>query len=62
MHHKKLKHTDKVAKCTNEYKSCKYGSEKCWFLHAENINQAYINAKNVIVDRNEENRKNDTDT
>ena len=47
MNHKKSNHVEKVAQCLNETKSCIYGSNKCWFLHTENIKQGYANAKNV---------------
>ena len=60
MQHKKWNHTDKVSKCKNEKNSCRYGTEKCWFLHSANIEQAYKNAKNVIVNENETYSKNDT--
>ena len=43
--HMKLFHFKNVANCRNEYE-CKYGARKCWFLHQENINIAYQNAKN----------------
>ena len=59
MHHKKLFHIEKVLKCSNE--KCKYGSEKCWFLHAENIEQAYKNAKNANLDNVEKYDKKVTD-
>ena len=61
MNHKKQSHTDKVSKCSNENKNCKYGSEKCWFLHTEYIEQAYKIAKNVTMNGNGTGNKNDTD-
>ena len=45
MRHKKIKHVQKVKMCINEKKGCKFGHEKCWFLHNENIEELYKNAK-----------------
>ena len=42
--HMKLFHFENVSNCKNEYE-CKFGPRKCWFLHHENINVAYQNAK-----------------
>ena len=41
MHPKKQHHIEKVSMCTNEKTTCKYGSEKCWFIHTGDIEQAY---------------------
>ena len=43
-HNKKI-HIQLVSKCKNE-EECKFGKKKCWFLHKENIENAYINEKN----------------
>ena len=42
---KKIFHFDNVLNCKNE-NVCKFGPRKCWFIHQENINIAYKNAKN----------------
>ena len=42
--HMKLRHIQFVAGCKNELE-CKYGPKKCWFLHKENIENTYKNAK-----------------
>ena len=42
-HMKKL-HFEKVSSCKNE-NECKFGPRKCWFIHQDNINVAYQNAK-----------------
>ena len=42
-HNKKL-HIQLVSKCKNE-EECKFGPKKCWFLHKEDIENAYINEK-----------------
>ena len=60
MHHKKHHHIDKVSKCNNEKTNCKYGYEKCWFLHTEDIKLAYESAKNVNKNVNGTNTNNDT--
>ena len=46
MLHKKIIHIDKVSKCSNEDKCCKFGSDKCWFIHKENIE--HLNYKHRI--------------
>ena len=43
--HMKSKHIQMVKECKNEIQ-CKFGSRKCWFLHRENLEIAYQNAKN----------------
>ena len=48
MHHKKIKHVDKVKMCMNEKKECIFGSDKCWFLHSENIEDEYNIAKSKV--------------
>ena len=45
MRHKKITHVEKVKMCQNEKQKCIYGYEKCWFLHRENIEDAYTNEK-----------------
>ena len=56
-HHMKTSHIQLVSKCKNE-DQCKYDLEKCWFVHNENIEIAYLNAKNDgqcknrIIDKN----------
>ena len=45
MRHKKIRHVEKVKMCLNDEKHCKYGFEKCWFIHSENIEEAYKSAK-----------------
>ena len=47
MNHKKLIHIDSVSKCSKD--NCIYGAEKCWFVHAENIEQAFEIAKTVTT-------------
>ena len=42
--HIKILHCEKVSNCKNE-NECKFGPRKCWFIHQENINIAYQNAK-----------------
>ena len=60
MKHKKLCHIDSVSKCSNYDKKCKYGSEKCWFLHKEDIEKAFEIAQNVNIDMNRENNMKNT--
>ena len=43
--HMKLMHFQFVAKCKH-VNECKFGPRKCWFIHQENIENAYQNAKN----------------
>ena len=42
--HMKLQHIQFVSKCKNEI-HCRFGAKKCWFIHKENIEIAYENAK-----------------
>ena len=42
--HTKLLHTQFVFNCKNE-DICKFGPQKCWFVHKEDIEKAYKNAK-----------------
>ena len=42
--HKKKSHIQTVSKCKSEA-DCKFGPEKCWFVHTEDIEIAYNNAK-----------------
>ena len=46
--------------CKNEITNCKYGSEKCWFIHTGDIEQAYESAKNVNKIENVPDSKNAT--
>ena len=52
--HMKLMHFQFVVKCKHA-NECKFGPRKCWFIHQENIEIAYQNAKNEgqINDNNE---------
>ena len=43
--HMKSINIQSVKHCKDE-NQCKFGPRKCWFLHNENIETAYINAKN----------------
>ena len=51
-HMKKL-HLHSISKCKNQVE-CKFGPKKCWFIHQEDIENAYHNAKceNQIKDKN----------
>ena len=49
MKHMKSKHIETVKMCRNEDENCKFGSAKCWFLHKENIEEAFKKKKNEIV-------------
>ena len=40
----KILHYQFVSNCKN-YGECKFGPRKCWFLHQEDIKNAYKNAK-----------------
>ena len=42
--HMKIFHIENVSNCKNE-NECKFGPRKCWFIHQENIDIAYQNAK-----------------
>ena len=42
--HMKIFHFENVSNCKNE-NECKFGPRKCWFIHQENIDIAYQNAK-----------------
>ena len=42
--HMKKKHIQMVSKCKDE-NECKFGPQKCWFLHQQNIENAYKIAK-----------------
>ena len=37
-------HIQSVSNCKNEYE-CRFGHRKCWFLHKEDIEIAFKNAK-----------------
>ena len=41
----KMFHIQYVAKCKNDGE-CKFDPRKCWFVHQEDIEIAYFNAKN----------------
>ena len=43
VHDKKL-HINLVSICKNE-EECRFGSKKCWVLHKEDLENAYINEK-----------------
>ena len=43
--HMKTSHIQLVAKCKNE-NECKFDPRKCWFVHQQDIEMAYFNAKN----------------
>ena len=43
--HTKTSHIQLVAKCKNE-NECKFDPRKCWFVHKQDIEMAYFNAKN----------------
>ena len=47
----KSMHIQFVSKCKNE-DECKFGTRKCWFLHEEEIEIAYQNAKDDMHDDN----------
>ena len=60
MNHKKCVHANSVLKCLND-QNCKYGYEKCWFLHTENITETFKIVKNVNSNILKVNQKKDTD-
>ena len=49
MEHIKIDHIQFVARCKNEKTECRYGPNKCWFTHKENIENAYNQAKNENI-------------
>lgn len=49
--HMKLLHIQFVPKCKSEG-DCKFYSRKCWFVHQEEIEIAYLNAKNQSQSQN----------
>ena len=51
--HMKILHPQFVSNCNNS-SECKFGPKKCWFLHQEDIEIAYQNAK-------DEDQRNDND-
>ena len=51
--HMKVKHIQMVQKCKNE-NTCKFGPEKCWFIHPQDIENAYQTAKSVNKSDNHE--------
>ena len=55
MKHMKSKHIETVKMCRNEDENCKFGSAKCWFLHKENIEEAFKKKKNEIVSEHSNN-------
>ena len=46
MKHMKNYHVELVSKCKHEETKCRYGQDRCWFLHKENIETAYRNVRN----------------
>ena len=51
--HMKVNHIQMVQKCKNE-NTCKFGPEKCWFIHPQDIENAYQTAKSVNKSDNHE--------
>ena len=49
--HMKMLHIQYVPKCKSEGE-CKFYSRKCWFVHQEDIEIAYLNAKNQSKSEN----------
>ena len=49
--HMKMLHIQFVSKCKNEG-DCNFYSRKCWFVHEEDIENAYLNAKNGSQNQN----------
>ena len=47
----KMLHIQYVPKCKSEGE-CKFYSRKCWFVHQEDIEIAYLNAKNQSKSEN----------
>ena len=47
----KMLHIQYVPKCKSEGE-CKFYSRKCWFVHQEDIENAYLNAKNGSQNQN----------
>ena len=47
MKHMKTNHIQHVSHCKNEETFCKYGFTKCWFIHKENIENAFKIARNI---------------
>ena len=47
----KLLHIQMVPKCKSE-NECKCDHKKCWFIHQNDIEIAYYNAKNVDQRKN----------
>ena len=53
--HMKLFHFQVVSECRSG-NECKFGPKKCWFIHQENIEVEYHNAKNGIqINHNDKN-------
>ena len=50
--HMKLLHLQFVPKCKSE-NDCKFGPRKCWFIHQQNVEIAYKNAKRKIQPNND---------
>ena len=46
MKHMKAKHIESVKMCKNEDNNCRFGPQKCWYLHTENIEEAFKKKKN----------------
>ena len=49
--HMKSLHIQSVSNCKNE-DECRFGHRKCWFLHKEDIEIAFKNAKGKSNDKN----------
>ena len=45
MLHKKNEHIHNVSKCMHERNGCAFGSDKCWFIHDDNVSKAFETAK-----------------
>ena len=52
MKHKKHFHINSVLRCSNFDRNCKFGPEKCWFLHKEDIEKAFETSKNINLNMN----------
>ena len=47
MEHMKTNHMEFVKHCKHQKSKCKYGPEKCWFIHDHDIEKAYNQARNI---------------
>ena len=59
MKHMKTNHIQHVSHCKNEETFCKYGFTKCWFIHKENIENAFKIARNIEPNINQNSIRND---